>query len=380
MTAATHHPASSAPTTRQPAKPGRITSLDWVRGLFLCVSVSSVSVLAPRPRWLQHASWIGVRFEDLIFPVFVILSGCGLAFAYRNQVGWWATLKRSVVLLVCGLVFNMVDAQTLDLSQLRWAGPLQVYAVLVLVIGLLHRVVRRPSAWVGVTLGLACVQAVFLYVWQSGCPGHGLTPTCNPSDVIDRAWMGSDHMYLHGAGGHDPEGLVSTFGALVTACAGTTAGHLALSARGSWKAPARLLGWAATTAAVALVASQFLPAMKRLWTTPFALGVGSLGIVALAIGMAVLDLPAPKKWQEARPRLAWPWVALGRNSLFVYFGSHLLVLVLLHTGGDPSNVEQLSDRVDLLGNHRQVSFVIAMLVLWAGLAAVLHRRRIYLRP
>lgn len=380
MTAAATHRPASPPTARQAAKPGRITSLDWVRGLFLCVSVSSVSVLAPRPEWLRHASWTGVRFEDVIFPLFVILSGCGLAFAYRNAVGWWATLKRSVVLLVCGLIFNMVEAQTLDPAQLRWAGPLQVYAVLVLIIGLLHRVVRRPSAWVGVTLGFACIQAVFLYVWQSRCPGHVLTPTCNPSDVIDRAWMGTAHMYLHGVRGHDPEGLLSIFGALVTACAGTTAGHLALSARGSWKAPARLLTWAATTAAVALVASQFLPPMKRLWTTPFALGVGSLGIVALAIGMAVLDLPAPKKWQQVRPHLAWPWVAMGRNSLFVYFGSYLLVLVLLYTGGDPSNAEQLSHRVDVLGNHPQITFVIVMLVLWAGLAAVLHRRRIYLRP
>jgi predicted acyltransferase len=365
-----------APATR----PGRITSLDWIRGQFLCLSVSSVSVLGPRPVWLEHADWIGVHFEDTIFPLFVTLSGCGLAFAYRNAVGWRATIKRSLVLLACGLAYNVVAAKTVDLGTLHWTGPLQVYAVLVLVIGLLHRVVRGPRAWACVTLGIACGQAIFLYAWQSSCPGDALTVVCNPSNVIDRAWMGSSHMYYLGARGHDPEGLPSMLGALVTACAGTTAGHLALSARGSWKAPPKLLAWAGTLFLAAVLAHQFLPAMKRLWTPPFALGIAALGVVALALGMAVMDLPAPKRWEAVRHRVAWPWVAMGRNSLFVYFGSHLLLLVLNQSGGVPSNTARLASRVDFLGGHPRVSLVVVMLALWGSLAAVLHWRRIYLRP
>lgn len=364
----------------QEAKPGRITSLDWVRGLFLCLSVGSASLLGPRPAALVHAEWIGVTPEDLVFPLFVILSGCGLAFAYRNAVGWGATVKRSVILLACGLVYNMIVAGSPDLSTLRWAGPLQVYAVLVLVIGLLHLVARRPSAWMGITLGLACAQAVFLYVWQASCPSDLLTPECNPSRVIDQAVLGTAHMYHGGTYGHDPEGLVSILGALVTACAGTTAGHLALRARGTWRAPVTLLGWAAAVGAAALVAAVFLPAMKRLWTTPFALGVGALGIVALAVGMALLDMPTRRGWQALRSRVSWPHVAMGRNSLLVYFGSHALMVVLKQASGHPSAARRIAHDVDFLGGHPRVSLVLVMVVFWAALAAFLHWRRIYLRP
>lgn len=364
-------------------KPGRIASLDWVRGWFLCASVATVSVLAPRPEQLVHAEWFGVTAQDLIFPLFVSLSGAGLAFAYRNAVGWGATIRRSVVLLLCGLAYNMVAAQTTDLSDLRWTGALQVYAVLVLVIGVLHKVARGPKAWVVVAAVVAIGQVTLLYLWQSSCAGDVLSPECNPSRVVDQALLGTAHMYAGGALGHDPEGVIGIVGALLTACVGAVAGHLALSARGTHRGPAYLLGWAAAVMLTAVAAAQLLPAMKRLWTTPFALGAGALGIVLLAVGMAVLDLPAGQRWRTTRERLAWPLVAMGRNSLLVYFGSHLLMIVLLtrtDENGHPwANV--LSDKVeDLVLGHNRAGVVLVMLVLWAGLAAVLHWRRVYLRP
>jgi predicted acyltransferase len=186
-------------------------------------------------------------------------------------------------------------------------------------------------------------------------------------------------MYASGAAGHDPEGLVGFLGALLTACVGTTAGHVALSARGTRRGPLLLVGWAAAVAVAGLVAIQLLPVMKRLWTTPFALGVAALGVVLLAVGMALLDLPARDRWAQVRERLAWPQVAMGRNSLLVYFGSHLLVLVLLDRGGEPSWAHEAARAVDVVG-HPRASFVLAMLVTWGGLAVLLHRRRIYLRP
>ncbi len=366
-------PAASA------SRPGRIVSLDWVRGLFLCGSVATVSVLAPRPAPLVHAEWSGVTVQDLVFPLFVTLSGAGLAFAYRNRVGWGPTIRRSLVLLVAGLAYTMVAAGEVDLTTLRWTGALQVYAVLVLVVGLLHRVARGPKAWVAVTLAVAVVHTLLLAGWQSGCPGGELTPQCNPSLDIDAALLGTAHMYAQGSLGHDPEGLVGILGALLTASVGAVAGHLALSARGTRRAPAYLLGWAGVTFLATLVAVQALPAMKRLWTTPFALGAGALGVVLLALGMALLDVPAGRAWSRLRGGLSWPLVAMGRNSLLVYFGSHLLMILLLRYGGETSYAERIAGLVEVGGMPR-ASFVVAMVLGWAALAAVLHRRRIYLRP
>lgn len=371
----------STPETAAPAstKPGRIASLDWVRGLFLVGSVATVSVLAPRPEPLVHAEWSGVTVQDLVFPLFVTLSGAGLAFAYRNRVGWGATVRRSLVLLVAGLAYNMVAAGTVDPETLRWTGALQVYAVLVLVIGLLHRVARGPAAWAVVTLLVAAGHTLLLHAWQSGCAGGELTPRCNPSLSIDTALLGTAHMYAQGTLGHDPEGVVGILGALLTASVGAVAGHLALSVRGTRRAPAQLLGWAVVAFLAAVASAELLPAMKRLWTTPFALGAGALGVVVLALGMALLDVPARRAWSALRSRLSWPLVALGRNSLLVYFGSHLLMILLLRYGGETSYAERVADTAEVGGMPR-ASFVVVMVLGWAALAAVLHRRRIYLRP
>ena len=66
--------------------------------------------------------------------------------------------------------------------------------------------------------------------------------------------------------------------------------------------------------------------------------------------MALLDLPAGKRWQKIRERIAWPHLGLGRNSLLVYFGSHLLIFVLLSRGGDPPWALRMAGAVEVSGD------------------------------
>ena len=99
----------------------------------------------------------------------------------------------------------------------------------------------------------------------------------------------------------------------------------------------------------------------------------------LALGLLVMDMPAPSFWQRFRFIIAWPFIGLGRNSLLVYFGSHLLVMVMLQHGGKELWAAQLAPRVDVFGQP-QVSFLLAMLVFWIATASLLHRLTIYLRP
>ncbi len=361
------------------SRPGRIASLDVVRGLLLVISVASEAVLAPRPAALVHAPWDGVRAIDLIFPLFVTLSGCGLAFAYRNHVGWGATVRRSVVLLVVGLLYLVIANESIALATLKVTGPLQVYAVLVLLIGVLHLVARTWRSWLLITLVVAGAQLAMLLLFQAGCPGDELLASCNPSRTIDFTVFGPQHLYHLGELGHDPEGLPSILGAFVTASAGVTAGHLALSKRGTRLAPLHLMGLAAGLAVIAFATHPLVPMMKRLWTTPFALGIGAVGVAVLAIGMLVMDSPAPQAWMRRRAHLAWPLVALGRNSLLVYFGSHIVVIILLQRGGPTSWAVQAAERVDFLGDPR-LSFVLVNVAVWLVIASLLHRRKIYLRP
>ncbi|HEU4511850.1 MAG TPA: heparan-alpha-glucosaminide N-acetyltransferase domain-containing protein [Nocardioidaceae bacterium] len=373
-----HEPHHDEPVTDVP-RHTRVTSLDTVRGVLLVLNILVISTFVPRHEQLVHAEWFGVTVVDTIFPLFVTFSGVGLAFAHRNHVGWRRMFRRSFLLLVIGLAYSAVMTATTDLAELRLTGPLQVYAVLVLVIGALHVVLRSPLAWGIATAFVAAAHTFLLAAWQAGCPGGELAPTCNPSRVVDFAVLGVDHVYAQGLRGHDPEGLVATLGALVTAMVGTTAGHIALSRRGSWRAPAWVLGWAAVVVVMAIAASTYVPAMKRLWTAPFALAVAALAIAVLAVGVALLDLRTVEPWARARGPLTWPLVAIGRNSLLVYFGSHLVLHVLDTNGGEVSWAHALAERVDVIGNA-ELSYMLFMLLGWVAVTAVLHRFRIYLRP
>jgi predicted acyltransferase len=356
----------------------RLLSLDTCRGLLLLVNIGAISLLAPQPDQLRHAKWIGVSAIDTIFPVFVTLSGFGLALAYRRHVTWRRTLRRSAVLLLCGLGYNAVMAGSLDLAAWRLTGVLQVYAVLVLVIGLLHRVVRGATGWVAVTAAVAAGQAALLWRWQGSCPGDVLTPECNPSATIDPAVFGTAHIYASGVLGHDPEGLVAMLGALVTMLVGVTAAHLTLASRKPLHTPARLAGWAAAAFLAGAAAAQVLPAMKRLWTTPFALMVAAGAVLALAVAGLLLDQPARQRVTAARERLVTPLVAMGRNSLLIYFGSHLVLHLLEAPRGGSSWADDLARGLEPTGYPR-AAFIVAMVALWVVISAVLHRRRIYIR-
>jgi predicted acyltransferase len=370
-----------------PTSRSRIASLDVARGLMLVWSVTSASLLAP-PEWYEHAPWAGVHPVDLVFPVFVTLSGCGLAFANRRRTPVVALARRVVVLLVCGLAYNAVVALSSHggspwpgWAHLRLTGVLQLYAVLVLVISALHVATRSARGWAVITLVLAAAHTLVLWRYGQGCPGGTLTPQCNPSGVVDPWLLGVEHTYGAGKPGHDPEGLLSILGACISAAAGATVGHMLLSTRDRRRRPAAALlpvaAIAVGMAAAGLVTSQDVPTMKRLWTAPFALEVGAGVAVVLVVLHVMLDRPHAQVANAG----ALPLVALGRNSLLVYFGSHaLLVAMARHRpGGQQSYLDAAADAV-AVGDHRQLTWTVVNVACWTLLALVLHRFRIYLRP
>lgn len=365
----------------------RIASLDVGRGLMLVWSVVSASLLMP-PDWYEHAPWVGVHPVDLVFPVFVTLSGCGLAFANRRRTPVLALARRVVVLLACGLLYNSVVAVSSHggspwpgWDHLRLTGVLQLYAALVLVISALHLLTRSARGWAVLTVLLALAHTFVLWRYAQGCAGTTLTPECNPSRVVDPWLFGVDHTYGAGVPGHDPEGALSILGACISASAGATVGHALLSARDRGRRPtaavAPIAAIAAGLALCALVSSQYVPTMKRLWTAPFALEVAAgVAVVLLALHL-LLDRPAARTANLG----ATPLVALGRNSLLVYFGSHaLLVAMARHRPGtEQSYLDAAADAVTV-GDHRQLSWTVLNVVAWTALAMPLHRFRVYLRP
>ena len=223
-----------------------------------------------------------------------------------------------------------------------------------------------------------------------------------PSRVLDPALFGVEHIYHQGRFGHDPEGAVALLGALVAVCGGASIGHvLRTSGLRGWRRIAVGLTVLATFVATALWTAQFIAPMKRLWTPPFSLGVAAAcGLVLLVLHL-LLDSArdsAPDSALDSAPAgsgvarrvrdvASYPLVALGRNSLLVYFGSHVLMLALLTwPRGAPGSSNAGSSYAHRLAATAPSSvepalwLVLVAVTAWTGLACLLHWRRLYLRP
>lgn len=374
-------------TARQSRVP-RLRSLDVARGLALVVNIASPAALAA-PLWWRHAPWAGVHGSDLIFPVFVTLTGAGLGLAYRRGVRWHPALRRALVLVLVGLAYNAyrgyLDGTVTGWSDLRWTGVLQFYAVLVLVVAFARRLTRREGwfAWAALT-GLAAFAHTVLLAWSvRDCPAGMPTPDCNPSAWLDPLWLsGGAHMYAGGARGHDPEGLVAMAGGCVSVFAGAATGRLLIDAaeRGRRVVVVRMSGLAGALGAGAVRAAQFVPPMKRLWTAPFSLGVAA-GVAVLLV-LLFLALDRPDGPGERPAVLTAPLLALGRNSLLVYFGSMALTGTLLsrHPAGSAESWAEVIAEGLRVGETGPAGFVLASILAWTSLAVTLDRRGIYLRP
>lgn len=361
----------------------------------LVVSVA-VNAWLTMPAWFGHAAWDGVHPLDLVFPVFVTLSGCGLAFAYGCRVPVGPTLRRVVILLLAGFAYNAF-AQFAATGRVEWAtfrvlGVLQLYAALVLAVALLHLVLKRWWHWPLWTIALAAAYSWGLASFAAGCPSGVLAPECNPAGALDPAIFGVGHVYQQGALGHDPEGLVAVVGALITACGGVSIGHIlrARELRGGRRVMAALLvlgSFGVVAVVIGPASGHIVEPMKRLWTPPFGLGVVAVCGLLLLMLHVLLDSSRASRPRRVTPDKAlYPLVALGRNSLLVYFGSHLVMVALLSwprgepdVSGSGSYAYRLAATAP--GSLDPALWLVVLAVCaWTALACVLHWRQIYLRP
>lgn len=392
-----HSDATTQSQPESPAAPTRIVSLDVVRGLMLIVSVG-VNSWVVMPAWFDHAKWIGIHPLDWVFPTFVTLSGCGMACANAKRVRLLRpVIQRALILFAFGLVYNWVEAGSTfppSLSTARIPGVLQLYAFVVLVIAGLHVFVKGWRNWALITLLLALADSALIGFWGSTCAAGHVTPTCNPSHAIDFAVFGAPHLLASGTFGYDPEGFVGIFGALVSASLGATVGHVLLAGRkdrSRLRAAMTVIALALCGLAMAKLLGSFVPAFKNQWTAPFALLVSSVAALVLAGAHLLVDRRGVGSGVRLRKRgelgavglargVQWPLVALGRNSLFVYFGSHALTAYFFTHGGLKTPwMVQLERHVTVLG-HPQASVTLLLEAVWISLACLLHWRRIYLRP
>lgn len=350
----------------------RMGSIDALRGLTVAAMLlvnnpgDWAHVYAP----LLHADWHGFTPTDLIFPLFLFIAGVSLAFsvAPRAQdlsarpVLRAALLKRALRILVAGLLLHVLAWWLFALPAYRPWGVLQRIALCVGAAGLVAIHLRPRMQWTVLAALLLGYAAMLL-------AADTLEPWHNPVSRLDTALF-APYLYKYNPVtglGHDPEGLLSTLGALATTLLGLIAGRWLREGR---LGPLAVLG--AGCLLLGTLAARVpggLPLNKNLWTPSYVLVTGGLSVAGLLLAHLLVD------------RNGWP--ALGRrfgvNAIAAYLGSSVMALVMIASGAWAACNAWL---VGLLPQAPQLASLLCafgFVLFWWGVVAWLDHRRVYVK-
>lgn len=352
-------------------KPARYASVDALRGITVAAMLlvnnpgSWSHVYAP----LLHSEWNGCTPTDLVFPFFLVIVGVSIALGVvpRVELGADRTalsrtlLVRAARILGLGLLLHFLAWWWLDLPHYRPWGVLQRIGLCFAAAGMIAIWLRPRMQWLCLGVLLSGYAALLV-------AGGSLEPWLNLPSRVDTSLLGPllyhyDPLTGHG---HDPEGLLSTLGALASTLIGLQAGAL-LRQR-----PWRLLPMAVVWLIAGAVWSQWLPFNKNLWTPSYVLWTAGWAFAALWLAHILIDC---RRWPALGKRF-------GVNAITAYAGSSAMVLAMMASGSWGWLYEHVFDRLitpSVGAQAASLTMALAFVAVWWLPMAWMDRRRIYLK-
>ena len=309
----------------------RLASLDALRGFDMLFIIGFASLVIWICRlfpggdqcWLAqqmgHVDWNGLRHHDTIFPLFLFIAGISFPFSYskmqeKGKKRWqiyWKIVRRGLILVFFGLLCNgILKFQWSDLrfwSVLARIGLAWMFAALLFIN-------FKPS----VRAVLSVVLLVGYWLLLRFVPAPDAPPGADPFSFegnlvgyVDRCLF-PGHLYKGAGGVFDPEGLLSTVPAIVTAMLGMFTGEWVRKKGVSEnKKVLWMVAAAAVFLAVGLVWSRWFPVNKKLWSSSFVLVTAAYSLALFALFYWIIDVKGWKKW-------SFPLAVIGMNSITIF--------------------------------------------------------------
>lgn len=278
---------------------------------------------------LHHSSWNGFTFYDLIFPLFIFIAGVSMPYSIGNKLEkaginksvakkeiYRSLIKRTLLLILFGMMVNGA-LQFKGYEATRFAsvlGRIGLSCFFAAIIYINTSFSRRIIWCAGILIGYWLLMN---FVPVPGYGGGVLTPDGNLAAYTDRLFLpGKLHRTVY-----DPEGLLSTIPAIVTALLGIFAGEF-LKAEQNSITPIKKSGILAVAAILLLIAGKLFglifPINKIMWTSSFVLYAGGWSLLLLSLFYFIIDVQQIKRW-------SLPFVWIGMNSILIYIAAHGLV-------------------------------------------------------
>jgi predicted acyltransferase len=275
---------------------------------------------------LHHSPWNGFTFYDLIFPLFIFISGVSMPYSYQkyfenrandkslsNQV-YYSLIKRTLILIVLGFIVNGL-LQWNGFENTRFASVLGRIAFSTFFAALIYLNFSLPKQIIWFLAILFGYYFIMMYVPVPHFGAGVLTPEGNLSAYIDRLLLpGKLHRIVY-----DPEGILSTIPAICSAMIGIFTGTFIKSESSSSNQKVFKLFLAGIVCiALGLLWSIIFPINKTMWTSTFVLFAGGCSILLFTLFYYVIDVQSIKKW-------CVPFLWIGSNSILIYVCAHGLI-------------------------------------------------------
>jgi predicted acyltransferase len=311
----------------------RLLSLDALRGFDMFWIIGGDALfrsLAEVTNWgwakgwaaqLEHVEWAGFHFYDLIFPLFMFISGVAIPFSLLAKAETAADkrpiylklVRRALLLVFLGFIYNHLT--DLQFATQRYASVLGQIGLAYLFAALIMLNVRglwgRLAALAGILGGIAAVQ---LLVPVPGIGAGVLTPEGSINGFIDRLLLPGrlyDKIF-------DPEGVLCIVSATAVTLMGALAGLVLKSEK--WASHRKALVLAAGGVGLTIVGyvlGGFYPIIKKAWTATFDIYAAGLSCILLALFYLVIDVFGVKRWSFALR-------VIGLNSITIYLGTRMI--------------------------------------------------------
>lgn len=311
----------------EPAGFPRLYSLDALRGFDMIwimgvgTVVYGLSAATGSPFWngaaaqLTHVPWHGFSLYDLIFPLFLFLSGVATPYSLtrdldrgiKRSVLLGKVVRRGMILVVLGFIYNN-GVQLFPLSEMRYVSVLSRIGIGYMFANIIYLYSKKTTQvlwFAGLLIGY------WLLLKFNAAPGFA------PGDLSMEGNFGSfvDRSILPGRlskGIHDTTGFIFNIPAISTGLLGIFAGELLKNGLQGQRTKALILAGAGV---LSLLLAQLwdldFPINKNLWSSSFVLHTGGLSLLLLAAFYYVIDVLGYRRW-------AFVFKVIGMNSILIY--------------------------------------------------------------
>lgn len=304
----------------------RLQSLDILRGFdmfWITGGDELFNALARNFHWawlaliagqLDHSDWHGFFLYDLIFPLFLFISGATLPLSVGRRIArgdgrprvMLRLLRRALLLVVLGVFYNAGHI-SFDFHNMRFGSVLGHIGLAGCGAGIIV-MFARPRAQIFWVLGiLVTYWALLTFVPVPGQPVHSYERGKNLTDYLDQQYLpGTMYEKIH-----DPEGLLSTIPAVATALLGALAGAWLLTSANAAKKTLGLLAAGLVLLGLGWAWDPWFPVIKKIWTSSFVLVTAGWSCLLLGTFYGIVDGLRLRRW-------GFLFMLIGMNPLTLY--------------------------------------------------------------